>query len=172
MFPRGKTELTLTECCLSAGNYARPLPFMFSLNPHLLQERKELTFYKHTKAQSNLSLSRSDQGSGKTEMLTSQAPTKLDLLPGKYKLDTRHLSVTWQREAESSSNPNVSGTGSASNRGAVVTFSPLWLSQCCNNETLSPLWIQFLRILIEGAILQIKAGETILSWLMNSEKSI
>lgn len=78
------------ECCLSAGNRARPLPFMFSLNPHLLQERKELTFYKHTKAQSNLSLGHSDQGCGKTETLTSQAPTKLDLLPGKYRLDTRH----------------------------------------------------------------------------------
>lgn len=98
---------------------------MFSLIPHLLQERKELTFYKHTKAQSNLSLAHSDQGCGKTEMLTSQAPIKLDLLPGKYKLDTRHLSGTWQREADFSSNPNVSGTGSASNTGAGVTFSPL-----------------------------------------------
>lgn len=36
----------MKECRLNAGFCARPLPFMFPLNPHLWQETKELTLWR------------------------------------------------------------------------------------------------------------------------------
>lgn len=136
LFLKGKRELTWIDCRPRAAHCAKPFPFPFSLNPCHRQERKALTLYKEAKAQSNLKLAHSDTGHGGTGLLASWAPTKLDLLPERYRLEESAFSRTVKRSVDSSTSPGGFGPESTPNSGAAITLSPTWVSPSKGNRFL------------------------------------
>lgn len=116
-------------------------------------------------------------GRSRPGMLTSQAPTKPDLLPETWDADFTGAHKAWSatgkikaegkkslsQVAEEGSffftEPGASGIESASSSGTGILSCQCDL--CSQTETVSPLKTQVFRILIKGAILQINAGETV-----------
>ena len=121
------------------------MPELLHSYPHLIllsagEKGTNLLQTEKAKAQSNLKLAPRDTGCGRTGILTSRAPTTLDLLSERYRLEERQLSLTWQSKAVT---PPRSPVFLGQNQPLVVgPESPSGLcDHCCQSETVSPTMV-------------------------------